>query len=99
MPSELPTSRIGIDSTAGIITIKSTHPSELIESTYPNEPLMYPKQMRVRYIPFDRYEVGFVEDNNQRIIGICSIRVVKDFYDIEQLEQNKVFWDTEDDYE
>jgi hypothetical protein len=76
-----------IDATAGMIDIGST---QLSNSS------IDPKQGSIRYLSFDRYEVGFVEDEDQRVIGICSIKVVRDFYDIDQMERGKFYWSPED---
>lgn len=72
----------------------------------PNEPLINEDEIdvtarpsgikRIVYLPFDRYEVGFVEDEDQRVIGICSIKVVREFYDIDQMERGKFYWSPED---
>jgi hypothetical protein len=88
-----------IDATAGVIHIEPSEPNEPLGSSEPNEPLTSPKQEKIRYLSFGRYKVGIIEDKNHRVLGISSIEVVKDFYEIDQLEVDKFYWDPEDDYD
>jgi hypothetical protein len=55
------------------------------------------EQKIIDYFSFGRYKVGLIEDENRRVLGIYSIEVVKDFYDIDQLAGH--YWDPEDYYD
>jgi len=84
MPNELLIDENQIDATAA--TIKR----ELIQSA---------EQKIIDYITFGRYKIGIIEDENRRVLGIYSIEVVKDFYDIGQMGGLKSYWDPEDYYD
>ena len=86
MPDK-PLIKEGIDATAGMIDIGST---QLSNSS------INPEQGSIKYLSFDRYEVGLVVDESGRVIGICSIKVVRDFYDIDEMESGKFYWSPED---
>lgn len=53
------------------------------------------KRQKVNYMSFDRYKVGFLEDEDRRVVGILSIEIMKDFYDIDQLPEDELYWDEE----
>ena len=82
MPNELLIDENQIDATAATIN------RELIQSA---------EQKIIDYITFGRYKVGLIEDENRRVLGIYSIEVVKDFYDIGQMQGR--YWDPEDYYD
>jgi len=55
------------------------------------------EQKIIDYYSFGRYKIGLIEDENRRVLGIYSIEVIKDFYDVSQLEGR--YWDPEDYYD
>jgi hypothetical protein len=77
-----------IDATGGSMIQKSIHASEPLLD-------LRIKQPKVNYILFDRYKVGFLEDENHKVLGISSIEIRKDFYDIDQLPEDDYYWDEE----
>ena len=80
--------------------IDATGSSSIKDSTQGAEQLPDPrlKQPRINYIKFGRYKVGFLEDEEHRVLGISSIEIMKDFYDIDQLPNND-YWDEEAYYD
>lgn len=78
-----------IDATGGIAIEKSIKACESLAD---------PKLMasKINYIIFDRYKVGFIEDENRKVLGISSIEIVKDFYQVDQLPQEDNYWDAAD---
>ena len=52
----------------------------------------------IRYIRFDKYRIGLVENRDHEIIGIKSIEVIKNFYTDEQLSKRFDYWDVEEFY-
>ena len=89
MASNTPFDEKEIDVTGG---------SKIKEAIHTSEPflnLICPKPPKVNYIQFDRYKVGFLEDEDHRVLGILSIEIMKDFYDIDQLPEDNSYWDEE----
>ena len=78
-----------IDATGGAMINKSIRVPESLEPPHT-------VFRRIKYIAFDRYKVGFIEDENQMILGISSIEIMKDFYQVDQLPQEDNYWDAAD---
>ena len=99
MPNELLIDENEIDVTAANLSRKSIQTTEPSESVEQNHLLAPAEQKSINYLSFGRYKVGLVEDGNRRVLGIYSIEVVRDFYEIGQLEGRKTYWDPEDYYD
>lgn len=52
----------------------------------------------IRYIDFDKYRIGIIENPNHELIGIKSIEVIKKFHTDEQLSKRFDYWDVEEFY-
>lgn len=81
--------------------IDGTGGSVIFESIQINDLLTNPKldHLKIKYLHFGKYKVGIIEDDNNRVQGISSIEVMKDFYDIDQLEEEDYYWDEEAYYD
>lgn len=64
-----------------------THKEEFEQKTY------------LRYMNFDKYRVGLIENQNHEVIGIKSIEIIKKFYTDEQLSKRFDVWDVEEYFE
>ena len=53
----------------------------------------------IRYMDFDKYRIGIIENPNHETIGIKSIEVIKKFHTDEQLSKRFDYWDVEEFYE
>ncbi|NYT08722.1 MAG: hypothetical protein GKC09_02100 [Methanosarcinales archaeon] len=81
--------------------IDGTGGTVIRESIHKNMPLIDPRMdhFKIRYFSFGKYRVGIIEDEDQRAQGISSIEVRKDFFNIEQLEDEGYYWDEEAYYD
>lgn len=77
--------------TAGTAEIEGTSTPEEVPSG--EDDIIY-----VRYICFDKYRIGLVENQNHETIGIKSIEVIKNLYADEQLSKRFDYWDVEEFY-
>lgn len=57
------------------------------------------KKPIINYLTFGRYKVGLLEDEDHKVLGISSIEIIRDFYDIDQLPNNDYYWDEEAYYD
>lgn len=49
----------------------------------------------LRYMNFDKYRIGLIENQNHEVIGIKSVEIIKRFYTDEQLSKRFGVWDEE----
>ena len=53
----------------------------------------------LRYMNFDKYRIGLIENQNHEVIGIKSVEIIKKFYTDEQLSKRFGVWDVEEYFE
>jgi len=70
------------------INIESKHPEEDCSGNI--------DKIHVRYINFDKYKIGFLENQNHEVVGIKSVEVSKKFYTDEQISKRFDYWDVEE---
>ena len=54
------------------------------------------QKTHIRYMIFDKYRIGLIEDQNHEVIGIKSVEIIKKFYTDEQLSKRFGVWDVEE---
>jgi hypothetical protein len=81
--------------------IDATGGANIEPSRRVDEPLIDPEsnQPRINYLQFGRYKVGFIEGKDHNVLGISSIEIIRDFYDIDQIPNNNFYWDEEAYYD
>jgi hypothetical protein len=53
----------------------------------------------LRYMNFDKYRIGLIENQNHEVIGIKSVEIIKKLYTDEQLSKRFDVWDVEEYFE